>query len=380
MEVKICQYQKTSGWTPQSFPDWNSATTLVLVFGAPSYRHHLEPFQQLSAAFPDSHLIGCSTSGEILGSNVVDESLSVAIVRFANTELRTFTIPCLSGSGSYLSGRSIAQRAFATDLRGLFVLSDGITVNGSELVSGINSAVADSIVVTGGLAGDGTRFNETWVLKDAKPQSGSVTAVGFYGDSIQLHHGTKGGWDSYGSLMKITRSYGNRLYQLDGKPALSLYKECLGPQAAALPASALLFPLSIKETADSEKEIVRTILSIDEKDGAMVFAGDIPEGQLAQFMQANFDRLVDGASQAATLASGMNASSGDNTLSVAISCVGRRLVLKERITDELQATLHVLPKGTQQIGFYSYGEISPYTTGLCDLHNQTMTITTFSEQ
>ena len=40
----------------------------------------------------------------------------------------------------------------------------------------------------------------------------------------------------------------------------------------------------------------------------------------------------------------------------------------------------MLPKGTKQIGFYSYGEISPYTTGSCDLHNQTMTLTTVTER
>jgi hypothetical protein len=59
--------------------------------------------------------------------------------------------------------------------------------------------------------------------------------------------------------------------------------------------------------------------------------------------------------------------------------VGRRLVLGSRTEEEIEATLEVLPKGTQQIGFYSYGEISPYTAGTCDLHNQTMTLTTLSE-
>lgn len=380
MDIMTFQYQKSQGWSPDAFPDWDSEQTLVLVFGASSFKNQLEPFKQLSTAFRTSHIIGCSTSGEIYGTEVMDESLSVAVIRFAKTRLKLVTVNCFSGSASYLSGHSIAQMVAAPDLRGLFVLSDGITVNGSELVSGINALIKPDIVVTGGLAGDGTRFGETWVIKNGRPQSGFVTAVGFYGESIQLGHGSKGGWDTYGSMMKVTRSYGNRLYQLDGKSALDLYKQCLGAQAAELPASALLFPLAIREAPEAEKVVVRTILSIDEKDGAMVFAGDIREGQYAQFMQANFDHLIAGASEAASLVGDTSSSQADQLLSIAISCVGRRLVLQDRVSDELRATLDVLPHGVQQIGFYSYGEISPYAFGHCDLHNQTMTITTFSEQ
>ncbi len=379
MEVMTIQYNKAQGWS-QAFPNWNSDKTLVIVFGASSFKRVLEPFEQLSEAFSKSHIIGCSTAGEIFDTTVSDDTLSVAIIRFANTRLKLMTVNCFSGSASYISGHSISQMATAPDLRGLFILSDGITVNGSELVAGMNMVLPPSVVVTGGLAGDGTRFGETWGIKDGKPQSGFITAVGFYGESIQMRHGSKGGWDAYGPQMKVTSAYGNRLYSLEGKSALSLYKSCLGPQAAELPASALLFPLAIREKPDAEKVVVRTILSIDDKDEAMIFAGDIRKGQYVQFMRANFDHLIAGASEAAALIGDNHSEQGDQTLSVAISCVGRRLVLKDRSGDELQATLDVLPRGVRQIGFYSYGEISPYASGHCDLHNQTMTLTTFSEQ
>jgi hypothetical protein len=54
-------------------------------------------------------------------------------------------------------------------------------------------------------------------------------------------------------------------------------------------------------------------------------------------------------------------------------------VLKQRIEEELEATLEAMPEKTSQIGFYSYGEISPLASGRCDLHNQTMTLTLLSE-
>jgi hypothetical protein len=121
---------------------------------------------------------------------------------------------------------------------------------------------------------------------------------------------------------------------------------------------------------------VRTVLGVDEATQSMVFAGDIPEGAYAKLMRANFDRLVLGARGAGDAAMGAHAGP---TLSIAISCVGRRLVLGERTEEETEATLDALPPGTRQIGFYSYGEISPHATGRCDLHNQTMTLTVLSE-
>ena len=237
------------------------------------------------------------------------------------------------------------------------------------------------MVVTGGLAGDGTHFKRTWVLKDRTPQSGYVTAVGFYGDHIRLGHGSKGGWDKFGPERQVTKSIGNVLYELDGRPALGLYKAYLGDRASGLPATGLLFPLAIRTSQAEGKVLVRTILAVDEATQSMTFAGDIPEGVFAQLMRANFDRLIQGASEAATLTfDHHNGSHADSpTLSIAISCVGRRLVLGERTEEEIEATLEILPKGSRQIGFYSYGEISPYKSGACDLHNQTMTLTTIAE-
>lgn len=171
------------------------------------------------------------------------------------------------------------------------------------------------------------------------------------------------------------------LYELDGRPALGLYKAYLGDRASGLPATGLLFPLAIRTSQAEGKVLVRTILAVDEATQSMTFAGDIPEGVFAQLMRANFDRLIQGASEAATLTfDHHNGSHADSpTLSIAISCVGRRLVLGERTEEEIEATLEILPKGSRQIGFYSYGEISPYKSGACDLHNQTMTLTTIAE-
>lgn len=379
MDLQLFNYTTENGWSVTPFPAFDSPQTLVLVFGATNYLDNPAPIQQLTDAYPQSIFLGCSTSGEILGTTILDDSLVVAVTQFNKTTLRFSSASIASSGSSFQAGQSIAQELFDPDLRGLMVLSDGTStnVNGSNLVRGLNSILPDSIIVTGGLAGDGDRFARTWVLKDKLPHMGYVTAVGFYGQHIHFGHGSKAGWRIFGPERRVTRSQENVLYELDGRPALELYKQYLGERAADLPASALLFPLSIREGAE-DKQIVRTILSVDEASQSMTFAGDIPQGSFAQLMRASFAGLVDGASEAAAKARALGPEL-DDTLSVAISCVGRRLVMGEYTEDELDAALEVLPKGTKQIGFYSYGEISPFATGYCDLHNQTMTVTTISE-
>lgn len=124
---------------------------------------------------------------------------------------------------------------------------------------------------------------------------------------------------------------------------------------------------------------MRTILGIDREQQSLTFAGDVPEGSYSRLMKANFDRLIDGAVGAAE--TGHRAiGSAPAELVLLISCVGRKLVLKQRIEEEVEGAREVLGPDAVFAGFYSYGEISPFTPGAkCELHNQTMTITTFSE-
>jgi hypothetical protein len=365
-------------WSAPLPRDLDSRQTLVLAFGASSLVDHPAPLLELVRAYPTSHVLGCSTSGEIHDTRLCDDSIAVAVVKFARTELRRADASVDSPEDSFAAGEAIARSLERPDLRGVFLLSDGLNVNGSELVRGLGTILPASVVVTGGLAGDGPRFARTWTLTGDGPRTNLVSAVGIYGASARIGHGSRGGWDIFGLERKVTRSKGNVLYELDGKPALALYKEYLGERSAGLPATALLFPLALRPSRDSDLNVVRTVLAIDERTQSMTFAGDIPEGSLARLMRANFDRVIQGAGDAG-VAAGKTLHAAGPVLAVAISCVGRRLVLGERTEEEIEAVKDVLPPGAAQIGFYSYGEISPLGFGSCDLHNQTMTLTTISE-
>jgi hypothetical protein len=166
---------------------------------------------------------------------------------------------------------------------------------------------------------------------------------------------------------------------IDDEYALDLYKKYLGPYADELPGSALLFPLLVR-LSNEEEPVVRTILSIDEETRSMRFAGDVPEGASVRFMKANFDRLVDAASAAAHQANSLPPGSKPS-LSVLISCVGRKIILGNRVSEEVEAVKEVFGGKTLVTGFYSYGEIAPHSSRVqCQLHNQTMTITNFYER
>ncbi len=355
----------------------DSAQTLVLGFGPSDLLDRSGDLTRLAELFPRSVIVGCSTAGGILDNQISDEPLQVGVLSFQATRLAVASVPIQSQEQSAEAGSQLANTLRDDELKGVLILSDGLNVNGTGLIAGINQVLPAGVVVTGGLAGDGDRFERTWVIDEGIPKSGFISAVGFYGGQVRLGYGSKGGWDIFGVERRVTRSEGNVLYELDGRPALELYREYLGERAAGLPATALLFPLSLR-LGEEEEEVVRTVLAVDETSQSMTFAGDIPQGARVKLMRANFDRLIDGASDAA-LMTGAELPVDSDMIVIAISCVGRRLVLGERSEEEVESVLDEMPEGVRQIGFYSYGEISPHGDGRCSLHNQTMTLTTITE-
>ncbi len=376
--MKLKQYLWTSekGLTEADSESAVADPQLVLYFSAPRLMDDGERFAELKRRFPGAHLVGCSTGGEILGQEVMDGTIAVSAVKFERGRIEVAGHALCEGENSHDAGRALAGKLPQSGLKAVFVLSDGTKVNGSDLVLGVREAVGDDAIVTGGLAGDGADFKRTVVGCDEPPMEGRLAIVGFYGDGIAVHHGSFGGWDRFGPERVITKSEANVLYELDGEPALDLYKRYLGEEAAHLPASALLFPLSVRSGADDKGDVVRTVVGIDEANKAMIFAGGVPQGYAAQLMRGNFDHLVEGAQKAAEQVGGASGPS----LAILVSCIGRKLLLGQRIVEEVEAVAPVLGSNARLTGFYSYGEISPHGfTGKCELHNQTMTIAVISE-
>ena len=389
MKIEQSIWSKSSGWLPAPSAELDGNAELVLLFGTNDSLAGGR-VQEVKQRYPKAHLFGCSTAGEIHGSEVVDDSLVVTAIRLERSALHGAKVELTDMAQSYAAGERLAallpesvplagEPEGKAKLAHVFVLSDGLHVNGSDLVRGLAEHLAPHVTVTGGLAGDGARFNATLVIYDGEPADRTIAAVAFYGSRLKVGFGSLGGWDPFGPERMITKSKGNVLHELDGRSALGLYERYLGDHARELPAAGLLFPLSLRTRA-GETPVVRTILGINREEQSLTFAGDVPEGSYARLMKANFDRLIDGAMGAAQT-SYEALGSAPAELALLISCVGRKLVLKQRVEEEVEGVRDILGPEAVFAGFYSYGEISPFTPGAkCELHNQTMTITTLSER
>lgn len=347
---------------------------LIFIFGTGS-TFNKKSYLDLQSKFPRSQIIGCSTAGTIAGQ-VVDDITVATLIYLEKSRIKVTSKDFHSSSQSLLIGKEIAQTLKENDLKHIFVLSDGLNINGSDLTDGLNQSLSEDVKVTGGLAGDGLDFGHTYVIANDIPKEKRIVAVGFYGDALEINSGCFAGWDEFGAERVITRSKGNVLYEIDGKPALQLYKSYLADEASELPGSGLKFPISIRQNK-SEEPLVRTLLAVDEEEQSITFAGDVPEGFHCRLMKSNIDKLIEHAGLAAEHAKSDMVSSD---LCIAVSCVGRRIVLSQLVEEELDAIEEALGKETLLTGFYSYGEISPLD-GLinCALHNQTMTLTVINE-
>jgi hypothetical protein len=355
----------------------NDKVQLVLCFGSKEILSDAKVFASVQSQFESAQIVMCSTAGEIYQSAVHENSLVAVALQFKKTPILTASVNIGNFANSYDAAVTVINKIPKEDLSYVMVFSDGSLVNGSKLVKGLNDATGNNVLVTGGVAGDDINFKSTLVGLNNHPAQGEIVAIGFYGKSIMIGHGSQGGGDTFGIEKEITQSVDNVLHELENQNALDVYKKYLGPEAKNLPGSALLFPLSLN-IPGTNKPVVRTILSIDEEQKTMTYAGDVPVGSKIRFMCATVDKIIASASIAAkqTL---INADHKPD-FALIISCVGRKMLLESRTVDEITAVGNVFGNETLMAGFYSYGEISPADSGNeCQLHNQTMTITTFFE-
>ncbi len=376
MHVEQHRWSNEDGWGPSPNPP--APADLVLVFGGVAPLQTMDWLSPLRARHPGAVIVGCSTAGEIVDDDVVDDAIVATTVRFSSSRCAFACVTLRDHATSFEAGAEVVRRLPSEGLSHVVVLSDGLQVNGSELTRGLRSTLPTNVAVTGGLSADDARFEVTLVVADAAPRSGLVVAVGLYGPALRVGYGSLGGWDPFGPERLITRSESNLLFELDGTCALDLYRQYLGDHARDLPAAALRFPLMLRGT-NGDPGLVRTILGIDEERRVMRFAGEMPEGAHARLMKANFERLIDGAHGAAHQAV-ERLGGAEPELALLISCVGRKLVLRQRVDEEIASVREIVGPKTLLTGFYSYGEICPVATNAgCELHNQTMTITTLRE-
>ncbi len=359
-----------------------ASANLVLAFGSIKRFNEGKLQGFLKSRYPTAQVIGCTTSGEISPNGVFDDSIQITAIQWEKTVQRVAQTKMSGMQSSFEAAAGLAKQLKADSLRTVIVISDGLNVNGSELLKGFQSVLGE-IPIVGGLAGDGGAFVKTLQLYNDTVSDNLVIAVGLYGPALITASGALGGWKPYGPPRTVTKSEKNVVFEMDGKPALPLYRMYIGEAfSKGLPGTGLKFPLAVIEEGKRDVEKIRTLLAVDTKNNSLTFAGNVEEGETVRLCQTNHDRLVDGAGAAANLVmDGLSANKTNQTgLALCVSCVGRKGVMAELVGDEIKLVQQILGPQTSLTGFYSYGELAPRpNTTDSVLHNQTMTIGYLSE-
>ncbi|MBL8482292.1 MAG: FIST C-terminal domain-containing protein [Rhodocyclaceae bacterium] len=352
---------------------------LVLAFGAPEWFADAAFVARLRAALPEAQLAGCSTAGEISSSGVSERACVLTGLRFDHARFTLYADEVANIGDSAAAGRRLAARMQHDAPAGVLLFAPGVDINGTALVDGLAAELPPGVRIVGGLAGDGAAFRSTWTLANAGATPRAVVAIVLQ-SGFKLAHGSFGGWKPFGPARRVTRCDGSILYELDGEPALEVYKRYLGDYARDLPASGLLFPFEMLDSGHRDAGLIRSIVGIDEAQGSLLLAGAVDQDGYLRLMHASTDGLVDGAHAAAEAARDMLAAPPGQGLALLVSCVGRKLVMGGRAEEEVEAVGDVLGTRATLAGFYSYGEISPFCASTeCKLHNQTMTVSYLAE-
>jgi hypothetical protein len=377
MVIEQVRWTQAAGWEPHAPGRMRPAPQFVLVFAARDVLESVPPLEDVRRAYPAARILGCSTGGEICDTRVTNETLVATAVHFEHARVEGALVPI--GSDSREAGRRLAAVLPPEGLRHAFVLVDGLAIDGTEFAHGLRAGLPAQVAVTGGLAGDGSRSQRATVVWGGEPGPGTAAIVGFYGERLAVGHGCMGGWGAFGPERLITRSNGRVLCEVDGQPALALYRKYLGEHASGLPITGLMFPMVLR-IPDGAQGVARAVLDIDEAAQSVTFAGDMPEGAYARLMMASPERLLEGAAGAALAArEGLGAQEPD--LALLVSCIGRKWVLDKRVEEEVEVVRETLGTRPVLAGFYSYGEIAPMATGAgIELQNQTMVVTTIAER
>ncbi|TXD49167.1 FIST signal transduction protein [Polaribacter sp. IC073] len=353
---------------------------LVLVFGNRYLLENSEIYNEIKDLFKDGEIIFGSTSGDITSKSVDDNCITITAIEFERSSFLVKTSNILKSKeklDSFKAGKDLIKQFPQEGLKHVFIISEGSFINGSQLSKGMNAATDNNLLITGALCGDAARFEKTISSYNENPKQGEIIAIGLYGETLEVSFSINGGWTPFGPERTVTKSKDNILFELDDKPALDLYKKYLGDKSKELPGAALLYPLKVKST-NEKQSIVRTILNINEEENSMILAGDILENSKVQLMMTNVDNIVDAAQFAAE--SALEFRTKKPELAILVSCIGRKLVLDQRVEEEVEEVMEVVGDTTTICGLYSYGEIAPFHgENNCQLHNQTMTITLISE-
>jgi len=270
------------------------------VFGAISYNQE-KLLEGVNSVIPGTPVITCTTDGKISTLGLSTDSVVVLALASDQIKFTTVAVDFLS-QDSFKAGIKVGNQFINTNIKYMQIFSDGLLGNGSKIVEGIQKVFGKSISIAEGTTGDGSLFTRTYQYHNYKVLTNSIVGVGFEG-KYSFITGVSSGWTPIGMAKKVTKSIGNVVYELDGQPALDVYKKFLGKHASLLPAVGVEYPLGLSgPQGDVEEDgyfLCRATMGVDHEKGSITFAGDVPQGAMVKITMGNDLDVIKTAKKAA---------------------------------------------------------------------------------
>lgn len=175
--------------------------------------------------------------------------------------------------------------------------------------------------------------------------------------------GVRHGWIPIGPPMKVTRSEGAVVHELDGRPAISIYEDYFAEKAGELRKEplarlAITYPLGLK-LPDLDEYLIRDPITVDEH-GAITCAAEIPQGSEIRLMIGSKEKAIDAARDAAQkLMRDFQRVGASPKVLLIFNCIAREKLYGDRAKEEIAAIGEVIGKNVPLLGFYTYGEQAP---------------------
>ena len=350
----------------------DSANTLVQIFLAEADSDLIVSIQEFfREQYPKIALIGTTTDGIIYGGSVLfgDRCSVAAITSFEATSIQTEIIDIAQvHNNSHLLGEMFAKNVLQKETKLLIAFIDGLHTNGEEFVNGVSS-IKDDVILSGGMAADNGRFEETYVFDKERYTNHGVVGASLNSELLNVTVNYTFNWEPIGKKLKVNKAVKNRVYEIDGMSAVDIYAKYMGQEVAEqLPHVGIEFPLILEEDGLS---IGRAVVAKHD-DGSLSFAGNIEEGKYVRFGVGAIDEILHNSSyQVQKL---LNETPYKPEAIFIYSCMARRRFLEEYVGEELK----VLKQLSLLSGFFTYGEFF-HTKQKNQLLNETMTLLLLSE-
>ena len=240
--------------------------------------------KEIKSILPQASIIGTTTAGEIYEGKAFAHTTTISFTVFEKVKIKT---KLLNNKNEYELGLNIGKELVEKDTKVIILFTDGLLINGWDIISGIES-VNSNVIVCGGKAGDNGYFKKTFVFSNEGVTENGIVAASLTGKYLNVTTDSSFSWSPIGKLMTVTEALDNKIITIDNIKIFDIYKKYLGEEVAKeLPMSATEFPLIVKKDGI---DIARVAFQCNE-DGSLNFLGNVEVNDKVQFGYGNVSMI-----------------------------------------------------------------------------------------